>query len=631
MSNRTTPKENLIDSNNDNSCGPTRNRGITDCLFCLVMFAFWGFTIFLMVYGFTKGDPNKLVQTFDDNGIPCGNKDAGTEDYKFIFFYQPIESLSAAACIKNCPQWGADDERVTELDCFGENRNCNYDGDFSFENLDSANAPEYSQEPFLIYNTTAVMNRFCVVSFNAASAYARELAANITLVTQISDKFEEYFSDIKDSWVYFIYIGLFAFIVSIISLFITRYIAGAFVWIVLLLYLVACFGLAVAAGKESSRLRDIAAEENISDSSNNTYYTATNLKILSVVLYIIGSISTLIILFSLSTISLSIAVIKTAALFVASNFWIVLIPIIIAVANVVYVIVWIINLIFLWSVGEVTQRSSGPFAEVIWDKQTRYLIIGHFFALLWNIAFINYLGTFIIACACCIWYFNGSSDSSSYFPRPILTSCWWAFRYHLGSIAFGALILAIVWVIQIILAYVANYTTKLKEKGLESRVVDLFIKCLMCYVSCFERVIKFISKIGFIQVAISGDNFCKSCFKAMGLFISNPMKFGFVHALGSVFVFIGKLFVATASAAIGYLLITLNKSLEEKLYSKTIPVIVCALIGYVIALIFFSVYGISADAVLLCFFWSKENGDKSGRPVSAPEPMKAFYEKYKKN
>ena len=136
--------------------------------------------------------------------------------------------------------------------------------------------------------------------------------------------------------------------------------------------------------------------------------------------------------------------------------------------------------------------------EIIWDKKTWYLVIFHCFGFLWNLAFISYFGIFVIGCSCAIWYFNYGKGSKSHFPRPILTSTWWALRYHLGSLALGAFILALVWLVKIILAYIIHYTEGLKKKGIESKVVDIFLKCMMCYVTCFERFIKFLSTLGFI-------------------------------------------------------------------------------------------------------------------------------------
>ena len=304
-------------------------------------------------------------------------------------------------------------------------------------------------------------------------------------------------ADIKATYQHMLIIAVVAFVISIISLIVIRYTAGIFVWLTILIFLFCLFGLGYYSRKESDRLLAIAEEENFESSENNTYYNSTTLLYVSWFSYVLGGIAFLIVLFNLSTIALSIAIIKSAALYVASNFWIVTLPIFFAFFAVVYFISWTIGLAYLWSIGESTPRSMSPFAEIQWEKSTLYYILGHSFALLWNIAFINYLLVFVIACSCAIWYFN-NKDSPNYFSRPIATSFYWAFRYHLGSIAFGAFILAIIWTIKIVLAYIAKEVQKLKKKGVESKVIDYAIKCMLVIVSCFERVVKFMSKLGFI-------------------------------------------------------------------------------------------------------------------------------------
>lgn len=266
---------------------------------------------------------------------------------------------------------------------------------------------------------------------------------NMTLITQSVDHVSDYMADLKATYSHMLIIAGVAFVVSMISLIVIRYTAGIFVWLTILIFLLALFGLGYYSRKESDRLLAIAEEENFESDDNNTYYNSGTLLYVSWFAYVMGGISFLIILFNLSTIALSIAIIKSAALFVASNFWIILLPIVFALVAVIYFISWVIGMAYLWSIGEATPRDLSPFAEVQWEKNTVYLIIGHAFALLWNIAFINYLMVFVIGCSCAIWYFN-NKDSPNYFSRPIVTSFYWAFRYHLGSIAFGAFILAVV-------------------------------------------------------------------------------------------------------------------------------------------------------------------------------------------
>ncbi len=59
------------------------------------------------------------------------------------------------------------------------------------------------------------------------------------------------------------------------------------------------------------------------------------------------------------------------------------------------------------------------------------------------------------------------------------------------------------------------------------------------------------------------------------------------------------------------------------------PVFVFIGIGYLVSSLFFMIYGVAADAIILCFFWDKEINKGGGRPITAPAPMRNFYEKYK--
>ena len=75
----------------------------------------------------------------------------------------------------------------------------------------------------------------------------------------------------------------------------------------------------------------------------------------------------------------------------------------------------------------------------------------HGFSLLWNVSFLLAVSHFIIACSTCIWYFDPDQKIEK---TPILKSWFWLIRYHLGTIAFASLILAIVWAFRIVAQYV---------------------------------------------------------------------------------------------------------------------------------------------------------------------------------
>lgn len=627
--------------------GPTLERSCTDCICCIIYVLFLCAFIGVLGYAIAKGDPTRLATIFDTDKNQCGHADFGTEDYPIGYLYQPLKGLTKAVCVKSCPVWEGD-TRVTKLDCNRTgtnlkneiNEQCEYTGDFEFNKLPEEYST-YASQDYLIYNTKQYFDKFCLPVGITADA-ALNWAKNITIAVEAAEKFEEIFTDVKLLWLQFAMLGGIAIVLSILSLCLTRCCAGVFVWLIILAFLGLVFTGATFALKESNRLAGLTVDQNngeavaetttdkvttFSDNFSSSYYNSKNLKYASIFLYVLGGISVLILLFSLSSIAISIAVIKTASEFISSNCMIIFVPLTISILVVGFIFGWIFGLVYLWSIGELTPGTITAFATVKWDTTNRYLMVFYFFGLLWNVAFINYLTIFIVACCVAIWYFT--YDNPDQRPRfPICRSLWWALRYHLGSLGFGALLLAIIQFVKFVLMYIVHYIQDLEKKGIESNMIKWVVKCLICCVSCFERVIQYISTLGYAYLAISSENFCSSCASAFKLLVANPMKFGMVHAMGSVFAFIGKIFVGASTGVIGWALVKYNSELNEKISSLIVPVIFFVLLGYMVAAVFFSVYGVAADSVIICYFYSKENPSHS---TVAPSSMQAFYDSYKKD
>jgi hypothetical protein len=99
------PNDNLKANPKEESEGPTRERHCTDVLCFLLLLAFWGFGIFLIYFSFKNGDAALLINTMDYNGNTCGKKGTYTENFPFAYIYQPMQSLSNAVCVSECPSW----------------------------------------------------------------------------------------------------------------------------------------------------------------------------------------------------------------------------------------------------------------------------------------------------------------------------------------------------------------------------------------------------------------------------------------------------------------------------------------------------------------------------------------------
>ena len=171
--------------------------------------------------------------------------------------------------------------------------------------------------------------------------------------------------------------------------------------------------------------------------------------------------------------------------------------------GIVIFLAWVICIVYVYTSGDMSKNSSGyPWSEVKSEGMGLYLFIFNCFAILWLLAFVIMMQVFVIAAAACVWYFQQGDyqEATGKSKRnPLCTGYCWAFTLHMGSIAFGSFILAVIWAIQIILEYIHQQYKK-HNPG-ENKFIECVFKIVKCLVNCFERCVKFINQMAFIQIA----------------------------------------------------------------------------------------------------------------------------------
>jgi len=238
-----------------------------------------------------------------------------------------------------------------------------------------------------------------------------------------------------------------AFVLGFIYLFILKYIAGCLIWLsIILIWLVlAAGGAFLYLGRDNYYPED---EERQKYMLYGAY-----------AVWGILALYTLIILCMCKRIRLGVAVIKTAGMFINNNPHIFLVPPIFLVFILLWMAVWIISALFIFSVGEIVPRDDFVvFTTVVWDKTTRYVFLYYLFGFLWLNAFLIGCCQFIIAATCAIWYFSFKSDSGG--KGSISTAVKWIFRNHIGSIAFGSFLITVIQFIRIIFEYYRKKAAK---------------------------------------------------------------------------------------------------------------------------------------------------------------------------
>jgi len=102
--------------------------------------------------------------------------------------------------------------------------------------------------------------------------------------------------------------------------------------------------------------------------------------------------------------------------------------------------------------------------------------------------------------------------------------------------------------------------------------------CLTSYLlDCLERFVKFISKNAYIQIAITGKNFCAAAWNAFMLILKNAVRFGTANTIGLIFNILGVAFIAAANGTLVYVALTEVPMFKGLTESWIAPVVVGAL------------------------------------------------------
>ena len=324
-------------------------------------------------------------------------------------------------------------------------------------------------------------------------------------------------------------------------------------------------------------------------------------------------------------IELSVAIMKSAALFLKDNWGTLLIPIIIFLFSVVVVVFWVTALVFLYTAGEVKEvKMYSAFPEMIWEDNVRNCFYFMFVGILWINGFLIALSEFIIAGAVCFWYYDYNRQPKLV-DSPVASSTKIAFVYHLGSIAFGALILSVTILFRWILTLLAN---KLNNVDLQTnKAAQCMCGCLTCCVKCFEKFVQFLNKNAYTRIALTGESFCDAARNSFLMIFNNAARFSVLGSIGEVFSFLGKVLISCLTTYLGYLLITRREEYSDLVNNPLGPTLIFLICSYLVSSLFMSVYDMACDAIIICFISDEELHKQ--QPVYAPEPLREFMEEHR--
>ncbi|KAL1132044.1 hypothetical protein AAG570_011652 [Ranatra chinensis] len=244
--------------------------------------------------------------------------------------------------------------------------------------------------------------------------------------------------------------------------------------------------------------------------------------------------------------------------------------------------------------------------EVTW--LTVILQLVNAFGAFWGVWFVSGLSDMVLAATFATWYWTFHKRNVPFFT---LTEAFMrTVTYHLGTVAFGSLIIAICSFIRAMIEY-----TERKIKKYENTCIKVIFCCCRCFFWCLEKFLRFISKNAYIMCAIHGKNFCLSARDAFSLLMRNVIRVVVVDKVTDFLFFIGKIVVTAIVVAGSYFFFIRNESIHINYI--WLPLVIIAAGTYIVTCIFFGVYSMAVDTLFLCFLEDCERNDGS--------PQKPYY------
>lgn len=394
------------------------NRECRDVFCCLLFLLNIAGMVYCTIHAYTNGNPNKIYRPVAGDKVICGEVGGVAQDYPYVYFYNPLEGMTARYCLKTCPSFDANNQlTTTTANCYAHTfgPGCgSYSVTINSEGKWSAgSAPNPYTNLYIGYETTPTLGRVCVPTSKVFTEALVNYTQSITSSLQ-QGSFASLTSDVQNNWQWLLAGVGFAVVSSLIFMFLLRCLVGCIVWLSILGSILVFAGLGVIfcynanVGIFTSANMGFLGIPSLQGTVNNTQYYATY----GYICFGISGFLFLMMLCCCSRIRLAVAVCKVAGQFIIRVCQIMFLPIVLAAILIGMWACCLVCMIYLLSATTFTVYGTDLFTSVADYSEASLLRLYYFiFGTLWSNALIIAIGIFTVASACCMWYYNHGANS----------------------------------------------------------------------------------------------------------------------------------------------------------------------------------------------------------------------------
>ncbi|KAF3335291.1 choline transporter-like protein 2 isoform X1 [Carex littledalei] len=623
------------------------NRKCKDLVFLFIFIAFWVAMIVNSSFGFNQGNPLRLKYGLDYKGNICGDRH-GSRDLRELevkYYMNPNQVYQSGT--KDSQFNLADAKTICLMECplpaeDGVNFVCDYpEGDihlstddwidrdydyFEFLTPEMRNSSLQLQGPCypVIFPSVNVFwsCQYIARASNSSLKHWQQMGGvaideNILIdktihkaINSPSAVLKRYVADIGKSWPVLIVCGwMLPLFLSVIWLLMIRYIVAGMTWVTVVLFNVLIISVTMFYYIKAGWIGNDPLTVVIGESDPYVNITGREISHLRAVTILMTIVMIIAFLTSLAIARRILIATSVAAKVIGEVQALIIFPILPYFILAIFYLFWFSATLHLFSSGQVLRNDCNAncctydlkLNKVTCDNCCGYSvhytphigisILFHLFGCYWATQFILACSSTVIAGSVASYYWARGEISPEIPFLPVFASLKRLTRYSLGSVAVGSLVVSVVESIRFILD---SLRRRLK------------------YVDATSE--NFMGRM----IAITGKSFCKASSIATGLIMNNILRIGKVNVIGDVILFLGKLCVSLFCALFAFLMLDTYKykSAHNKISSPLFPVLVCWVLGYIVATLFFGVVEMSIDTIILSFCQDAE--EHQGNAQYAP-------------
>lgn len=347
--------------------------------------------------------------------------------------------------------------------------------------------------------------------------------------------------------------------------------------------------------------------------------------VLAAIIFILWILYTILLCFSASAIKITIASIELSCKVIWDMPSMLFQPVVQAVSMLAIFAVLMYGFALVVSLGNVSSEEVSfegftvPFSrEFQFTQQQIWLMVGWIFGCVWILETLQALGQFAISHSVVVHTLLELKTC-----MPLCHGYMNGLVFHLGTLAFGGLVIGIMVIITSILTYLSKMTKS--EDGRKNAVLKMICCCCVCCFKCCTDLIEMANRLAYTDVAIEGCDFPKAIQHVIELALKNPIRYAAVHGSTTIVKCMGIMGITSLSCLVTYFVVSYSEDHQASAIIKAVSddlvttdlvgtVITAGVIGFTISYIFMNVFDITSETLMYCILWKQDHGHDHPMP-----------------